>query len=113
MAKQNPIMIIDPAKAAALETDPSVVVLKHDKLGDQIAVRLPTRAQWRKFKADITSDVPDRKELATEALLLDVVVFPEREELRAYFEKRPAAPEVFAQGVGELVGFGGRAEKKE
>lgn len=113
MSKLKPIIVIDAAKAAELEKDPAVVVIEHTKLGDTVAFRLPTRTQWRKLKADIASDVPDRKELAQESFLLDLVVFPPRPDLQRYFEARPAAVEVFCAGVAELVGFGGAAEKKE
>lgn len=113
MAKQSPLMVIDPKKVAELEKDPAIHVLTHDKLGDSLAVRLPSRVQWRKFKSDLMSEVPDRAELANEAFLLDLVAFPERAQVQAYFDQRPAAADVFARGVAELVGFGGKAEKKD
>jgi hypothetical protein len=113
MAKLKPMMVIDAKKKKELEADPAVHVLEHDKLGDQLALRLPTKAQWRKFKSDLTSDSPDRAELANEAFLLDLAVFPERAAVQSYLEARPAAADVFARGISELVGFGGKAEKKD
>ncbi len=112
-AVKKPLMVIDAKKAEELAKDPDVNVLVHDVLGDQLAVRLPSRIQWRKFKADLTSDSPDRSELANEAFVLDLAVFPERAAVQAYFEKRPAAADVFARGIANLVGFGGKAEKKD
>jgi hypothetical protein len=113
MSKLSPIIIIDPKKKAELEKDPAVHVLTHDKLGDSIALRLPDRARWRRFKADLTSEVPDKADLANEAFVLDLVVFPERAQVSQYFEQRPAAADVFARGIADLVGFGGKAEKKD
>lgn len=113
MAKKKPLMVIDPQKTAELEADPGIAIIVHDKLGDELALRLPNRMQWRKFKADLMSDSPDRSELANEAFVLDLAVFPERASVQRYFEARPAAADVFARGIAELVGFGGQAEKKE
>lgn len=109
----KPILTIDPARAAELEQDPNVVVLTHDKLGDQMALRLPSKQQWLKFKADLTSEAPNRADFANENFVLDLVAFPPRADAARYLDARPAAADVFARGIAELVGFGGKAEKKD
>jgi hypothetical protein len=109
----KPISSISPEKQAALEADPDVTILTHSKTGDQIAVRAPSKSQWRRFRSAAMSEVQEKKEMAEELLVLDCLVFPERDDLLALIEKRPGCVITFAAGVVELAGFGGTAEKKD
>lgn len=108
----KPICIIDKKKQAELETDPDVSVLTHSKTGDQIAVRPPSKSQFKRFRAAAQTDSPEKKDIAEETLVIECLVFPSREDFSALLERRPGLIIAFANAIADLAGAGGEAEKK-
>lgn len=109
----KPISTISPEKQAELEQDPDVTVLTHSDTGDQIAVRAPSKPQWKRFRAGAQSEVADKREAAEEMLVLECLVFPSKEDFQRLLERRPGSILTFVNGVARLAGYGGTAEKKE
>jgi hypothetical protein len=77
----------------------------------QVVVRRPNRGEYKRFRA-MQSD-EKQKPAAVEALLFDVLVYPERPELNRMLDERPALADVFGAKVLELAGLTGEAEGKK
>jgi len=70
----------------------------------EVVFRKPTRAEYKKFKADAAN--PARQSDAQEMLARSIVVHPSREAFDALLEDYPAIPEASSSAIAELVGFG-------
>lgn len=78
--------------------------------GAEVVVRVPSRLEFRKWKADCQDD---RKRLdAAELLLLPCVVYPDVAELEQLFEDKPGLVDTFSLQLLELAGFSQAVEKK-
>lgn len=77
---------------------------------DEVIVRTPNRAQWKRFRAQIGNE--KRRDDALELLLRDCVVHPEKADFDAMLDRRPGLAETFGAQVVELAGAVKEPEKK-
>ncbi len=78
--------------------------------GELVVVKPPTRAAWKRFKTWLSDD--RRKADAFEALLVDCIVFPSRDEVDKMLDRKPALAEAFGNKLFELAG-GGEVEARK
>ncbi len=77
--------------------------------GESVAVRKPTRGEWKRFKA-MASDEKKRSG-AGEALFRDCCIFPD--DVEALLERLPAIGEMGAAQALKLAGADDEAEVKK
>jgi hypothetical protein len=77
----------------------------------EVIVRVPKEVEYKRFRAQ--SNDPNKRDIATEALVKAVVVWPEADAFTAMLKAHPALCEEFAEPVLELVGLVGEAIAKK
>jgi hypothetical protein len=101
-------MPFDPAKLTEIrEKHPRAVTLTAG--GETVVAVPPSRQTWRRFKSFVTNE--QKRADAFEVLLVDCVVYPDRQGLEAILERMPALAETFGDAVAELAGAGLEVEK--
>ncbi len=77
---------------------------------DAVVVRLPSRGEWKKFRATIADD--RKRGDAAEQLLRSCIVFPDETAIEKMLDVRPGLAETFAGELVELAGAKKGVEKK-
>lgn len=78
---------------------------------DAIVVKVPNRAQWRRFVAESANKTPGAASAAMENLLAQVTVWPA--STADVYDRRPGLVETFAGKVAELAGLAQEASAKK
>lgn len=91
----------------ALEENPGSVLFEEDE-GLHFVVKKPIRAHISRFNKTIMND----PQTASENLLKDTVVFPNKETLNIWLMDNPAAVPELAAEVNKLAGGGKKFRKK-
>jgi len=104
----------DAIKQAVREKHPGrddLEVIGHPKYDDECIARPPTKAEWRMFIAKRSA--PAEAPIANDFLVEACVLWPEKAERDALFERRPALLDVWAGELGEMAGATLRASRSK
>jgi hypothetical protein len=97
---------------AKVRADNPGLELHHIVAGDEeIVVKSPPRAEWKRFRAMYLD--PAQRPLALETLLFGCLVHPDAAGLNAILERRPAFAEVFGEKLASAAGLGTEAVEKK
>src|SRR5438105_12091413 len=88
-----------------------VVLLRDPETGSEVVARKPPRAAYKRFRS-MAFD-PKKQADAAEALMVDCVVHPSRDEWNALLEEYPALAETFAPEVLKLAGASQSVDAKK
>lgn len=104
----------DAIKQAVREKFPGrddLEVIKHPKYDDECIARPPTAAEWRMYVAKAGN--PVEKDSSNDFLVDACVLWPDKAERDAVFEKRPAMLTVWANEIVEIAGATTRATRSK
>ena len=102
---------IKEAKAAAGVPDGELMVIETEiAVAPVAAFRVPSRAAWKRYRAEASSQDPSVKSAAFGPLVFSSCVYPSGAELEAMIERRPGLLETFG---GDLIDHAGANHAKK
>lgn len=78
--------------------------------GEFVVVRMPTDANWKRFRKQMADEA--KRADALETLLRTSIVYPDPPAFDAMLAERPGLLDTFASNLGELAGLEKEIEKK-
>jgi hypothetical protein len=81
-----------------------------ETMGETFIVRMPTRPEYKRFRSYVI-DAGKRND-AHDALISEVLLYPERAAATAIFDRKPALVETLGEWIAEQAGAGANVEKK-
>lgn len=97
------------AKAASGASD--VLVVETDVEGcEEVAFRVPTAAEWKRYRAESLDPNPAVKANAATPLVVSCCIYPQRKDFERAIEAHPGLIETFS---GELVEHAGANRAKK
>ena len=102
---------IKEAKAAAGVPDGELMIIQTEIPATPVgAFRVPSRAVWKRYRAEASSADPSVKSAAFGPLVFASCVYPSEAELEAMLDRRPGLLETFG---GELIDHAGANHAKK
>lgn len=71
--------------------------------GETIALREPTRAEYKRFRSELTDE--SRRDTAIENLITTLIVSHDDDKKELLFERFPALGEILGKEIQDMVGF--------
>jgi hypothetical protein len=87
-----------------------VAITVDSSTGEQVVIRRPSRAEWKKFRAHGSDD--KRRQHAPENLVRECSVFPDVDRLNALLDRYPGLVETLTIELVQLAGMTDSPEKK-